>query len=423
MMRTMWVTTHRWLGLTAALFLLVAGLSGAALSWGVELDRWLNPQFHADVHATGQPRAPGEIVAAVEAADPGAVVTDLALRSDPGQALAVGVQARRSGGHASRPELGYTQVFVDPYTARILGRRDEHRIGFDREHLVPTLQNLHTNLLTPERPGWGRLWMGAIAVVWILNLFVGVYLTLPLRRNPKAGSRAAAKPPLPLWRLWGPAWKVQIGGGPHRLALDLHRAFALWFWGLLLIQALTGVEQNLRKELVQPALTAVAKVTPGPFDRPRPTPSPAVRLVDVVTLAAADARGRGWREPPVRAFYSPGYGVYTVRFLDRPERTLARGVTIQDTKELYFDDHARPVGERTPWKGSGADIWLQLRTPLHSHAIYGRLGPFVGLVVGVGTAMMSVTGVLIWWRKRGQAPRSAKRPARTPGGGLGGPRV
>jgi len=33
---------HRWVGLTMALFLVVAGLTGAVISWDHELDEWLN---------------------------------------------------------------------------------------------------------------------------------------------------------------------------------------------------------------------------------------------------------------------------------------------------------------------------------------------------------------------------------------------
>jgi uncharacterized iron-regulated membrane protein len=39
------VLIHRWLGLTMASFLLLAGLTGAILAWNEELDHWLNPEL------------------------------------------------------------------------------------------------------------------------------------------------------------------------------------------------------------------------------------------------------------------------------------------------------------------------------------------------------------------------------------------
>ena len=44
-MRKALVVVHRWAGLTIALFLFVAGLTGAVISWDHELDEWLNPHL------------------------------------------------------------------------------------------------------------------------------------------------------------------------------------------------------------------------------------------------------------------------------------------------------------------------------------------------------------------------------------------
>ena len=37
-MREFWTVVHRWLGLTVALFLIVAGATGAVISWDHEID-------------------------------------------------------------------------------------------------------------------------------------------------------------------------------------------------------------------------------------------------------------------------------------------------------------------------------------------------------------------------------------------------
>ena len=47
-MRALLVLLHRWFGLAVAVFLFIAGVTGALISWDHELDAWLNPQlFHA----------------------------------------------------------------------------------------------------------------------------------------------------------------------------------------------------------------------------------------------------------------------------------------------------------------------------------------------------------------------------------------
>lgn len=61
---------------------------------------------------------------------------------------------------------------------------------------------------------------------------------------------------------------------------------------------------------------------------------------------------------------------------------------------------ARLLGERQPWKGTVADIFVQAQFPLHSGRILGLPGRILISFMGLVVAMLSVTGVLIWWRKR-----------------------
>ncbi|MEL0253529.1 MAG: PepSY-associated TM helix domain-containing protein, partial [Novosphingobium sp.] len=44
--RATWVVVHRWAGLTLALFLAVAGLTGSLLPWIEELEAATAPQLH-----------------------------------------------------------------------------------------------------------------------------------------------------------------------------------------------------------------------------------------------------------------------------------------------------------------------------------------------------------------------------------------
>ena len=45
-LRPFLVRLHRWFGLAIALFLFVAGLTGALIAWDHELDAALNPDFY-----------------------------------------------------------------------------------------------------------------------------------------------------------------------------------------------------------------------------------------------------------------------------------------------------------------------------------------------------------------------------------------
>ena len=62
-MRAFFTVVHRWLGLTVALFLIVAGLTGAVTSWDHELDEWLNSALY-DTESRGPFQDPMALAAA-----------------------------------------------------------------------------------------------------------------------------------------------------------------------------------------------------------------------------------------------------------------------------------------------------------------------------------------------------------------------
>ncbi|WP_038382710.1 PepSY domain-containing protein, partial [Bradyrhizobium elkanii] len=55
---------------------------------------------------------------------------------------------------------------------------------------------------------------------------------------------------------------------------------------------------------------------------------------------------------------------------------------------------------RLPWVGTAADVFVQMQFPLHSGRIAGLPGRILISLMGLVVAALSVTGVVIWWRKR-----------------------
>ncbi|HET8760590.1 MAG TPA: PepSY-associated TM helix domain-containing protein, partial [Nitrospiria bacterium] len=60
--------------------------------------------------------------------------------------------------------------------------------------------------------------------------------------------------------------------------------------------------------------------------------------------------------------------------------------------------------------GTPGDVFMQIQFPLHSGQMAGLTGRIVIAAVGVVTAMLSITGVVIWFRKR--RARGLKRARR-----------
>ena len=129
---------------------------------------------------------------------------------------------------------------------------------------------------------------------------------------------------------------------------------------------------------------------------------------EAIAAARAEAARRGWAEPAGAAGYSPSYGVYTVGFFHPGGDHGAAGV---GPARLYFDGgDGRYLGDHIPWAGTAADLFIQAQFPLHSGRSLGLPGRILISVMGIVVATLSVTGVVIWWRKR--ASRNAARTMR-----------
>ncbi|WP_407928085.1 PepSY-associated TM helix domain-containing protein [Herminiimonas arsenitoxidans] len=418
-MRGSFVLLHRWCGLTIALFLLISGLTGAVISWDHELDEWLNARLF-EVDSRGPYKSSIELAAAIEQADPRVQISFMPLQFEEGHAALFGVDARVNPATGRLFDLGYNQVFVNPVTAEIIGKREWGAVSLARENLMPFLYKLHYSLHIPEMWGidrWGVWFMGIIAVVWVIDCFFGFYLTLPARREKKLsataqGGKAKTRQAneKSWWQRWQPSWRVRWSGGSYKLNFDLHRAFSLWTWGLLFILAFTAFSLNLYREVFYPAMSLVSKVTPGPFDTRTPVDPQhpilaTISFPEVIQKAKDEAARRGWEEPAGSVFYSNSFGIYGASFFHPGDDHGGGGV---GPAALYFDGKdGSYLGNRLPWKGTAADIFLQMQFPLHSGRILGIPGRILISIMGLLVSMLSVTGVVIWWKKRKGRARSA----------------
>jgi len=409
-MRAFWTLIHRYLGLLTAGFLFVSGLTGAVISWDHELDDLLNPHL-MEAKSAGTPQSALALAQQVEARHPQVRVSYLVLQPEAGKSLALGVSPRFDPATKELATPGFNQVFVDPVSGAELGKREWGAVWpITQETFVSFLYKLHYTLHLPEMWGtdrWGWWLMGGIAMIWMMDSFVGFYLTLPVRRKKAAlavqPAVAAGNGGKTWWQRWQPAWKVRWQGGSAKLNFDLHRAFSLWTWILLFILAFTAFSLNLYNEIFYPVISKVSKVTPTPFDtRPMMDKQhliePRIPLADVIARAGAEGQRRSWDDPVGAVYYSQEFGIYMISFFKPGGDHGTGGV---GPALLYYDGvDGKLLGERQPWKGTAADIFVQAQFPLHSGRILGLPGRILISAMGLVVAMLSVTGVVIWWRKR-----------------------
>ncbi|MGH6647518.1 PepSY-associated TM helix domain-containing protein [Aquabacterium sp.] len=385
-MRPLLVLLHRWFGLTAALFLFIAGATGAVISWDHELDSWLNPALY-EARTQGKALPVLDLAARIEAADPRVRVTFMPMAIEPGHTFTASVSPRPDPATGKLFEPGYNQVAVDPVTGDIQGRRQWGEVSLSRENLLPFLYKLHYSMHIPE--GWGidfGVWlMGLIAIAWVIDTGIALWISFPN------------------WGAWRRSFAIRWRSGGHKLNFDLHRSGAMWVYLLVLMLAITSVGMNLGGQVMRPLVSVFSTLSASPFDSRVPHPpekpiEPLVSLPAVVAKAQAEARDRGWTAPAGGVFLSPEFGVWGVGFFEVGNSHGDGGL---GNPWLYFDSRTgEPAGATVPGTGSAGDIFMQSMFPLHSGRIIGLPGRILLSFMGLMIAMLSVTGVLIWARKR-----------------------
>lgn len=404
-MRAFWTLIHRWAGLAVALFLIVAGLTGAVTSWDHELDEWLNADIMR-APGRGPLQDPMALAAVVEAADPRVQVSYITLALEEGHAASFLVRPRVDPATSKPFVLDYNNVFVDPVTAKITGQRDSNAVSLSRRSLMPFLRTVHYSLHIPAFWGtdrWGYWLMGGVALLWLLDSFVALYLTTPRRLKQRGDAAPAHRTPPNWWQRWKPSWLLRWKAGGYKLNFDLHRASGLWVWAVIIVVAFTSFSLNLYREIFYPVMSLVSKTTPGPYETQTPAPvgsyvQPVVGFADAVKVATAEAVRRGYEYPPSGIYYGGDFAFYNVSFFDPADEAGAMGMGLSN---MYIDaSDSRVLGEYRPWKGTAADVFVQLQLPLHSGRLLGMPGRILMSFMGVMVAMLSVTGMVIWARKR-----------------------
>jgi uncharacterized iron-regulated membrane protein len=384
---------HRYVGLCMALFLVVAGLTGSLLAFYHELDARLNPGlFHAAEPAAGA-RAldPFELREALQRQLPlGLEARRVSLESRAGVNALLEVSA------ADPKSEGDDEYFLDPYTGRVLGSRRWGDLKQGMVNLMPFVFRLHYSLALGNV---GSFLFGVVALLWTIDCFVGAYLTLPAPRT--VGRRGFA-----VWLArWKPAWLVR-GGQLFSWVFTWHRASGLWVWVMLLVFAWSAVGLNLH-QVYGPLMKAVVGLEEWPSDR-LPTYDPPLAEPGLEwrearrrgqALMAEQSAQLGFTIHAERLIaYHPDYGAFRYQVyssLDISERFAATTVWFERQTGALLAFEA-PTGQNT---GRSLTMWLY---QLHFGAVDGLGSPYRVFVclMGLAIAVLSVTGVWVWWVKR-----------------------
>lgn len=389
MLRNLLVLLHRYLGLATALFLALAGLTGSVLAFQHELDEWLNPQFYQTDFAAS-PRLDGPaLVERLEARYPQRLVWYLEQPDEAGHSALLATVARTDPASGQAYPLQPRVFYLDPADGRILGEREWGACCFSRENLVPFLLTFHYSLALPGN--WGLWLMGIVALLWTLDCLVSLWLTLPRGRS--------------FWRKWGKAWTIKR----QRFNHDLHRAGGLWLWLLLAPVALSSVAMNLPAQVFKPVVSLFSEVPLSTYEARGRLPREQLGTLrldyrQAYRLAREEGERLGLHAPITELYYSFEYNFFGAGFGDH--------ASDEGNAWVFVDgEEGRVIGRELPGVGSLGERFYQLQLPIHGGRLLGFPGRVLIAVLGVAIAVLSVTGVVIWWRKRRARRFAARRLA------------
>jgi uncharacterized iron-regulated membrane protein len=425
-MRQVLVKLHRYVGLALAPFIIIIAATGSIITFYDELERAVNRQLRVV-----EPQQPGwtpqDLLAVrerLEAQDPRSHVFSLQFPQRPDGSVFSRVRGAIDPATGEPFELDYNEVFANPYTGERLGERFIGRFSLQPKDLISQIYYLHYALVLPEL--LGPLVIGTIGLIWAFDCFVGFYLTLP----PNSGSnrKTADSGRKGFLSRWKTAWQIKRGAAANRMIYDTHRAASLWLWVFLFMFAVTGFALNMPGYYARilNSVTDYAHLQELPPRPPldKPLVDPPVNWNQALELGQRylDEQAQTQRfhvERPAALEYRRDLGVYF--YLAHTSRDLSDGDTPTETdspataatvaidaRDGSFLGVQVPTGQRA---SNTITSWI---IALHVTAIWGLPLQIAVSLLGIVVAVITVTGVLIWWRKRkSRNPQPRARDARS----------
>jgi uncharacterized iron-regulated membrane protein len=361
--RPLLLSLHTWGGLTVGLVLVLVGISGSALVFRADIERWQAREW-ARVEPAGEPLSLTRVAAIGAARIPAKEVVRVVLPQAPGDAVEVILQKRRA---RNLKDAQLEGVFVDPYRGTVLGIRSRSS-GW-----VWWLQDFHYALFGGE----AGLKINGVGAAVLLGLAItGPILWWPGWARRRLALRVRPQPPAARWR-------------------DLHAvsgAVACAVLALISVTALYYAYRSTATAVVALASGSGGVAAPRIDAPPERSAATSGATLDAV-VAAARAALPDARLDELRPSRSPAMAA-SVAFRLPGDVVFGRHrvyVDPRDARIVRIDRHeSLPAGARL----------LANMGPWHFGSFGGRLTQWLWFVAGLLPAFLFGTGLWLWLRRR-----------------------
>lgn len=380
---------HFYAGLFCVPFVLWLSITGGIYLFKPQIEAALYAPYRDVASGSASMLSPGAVAERAVQSVPGSVLHKYVLPQDPGDAVQVLV------GEGAND----TRVWIHPQTGAVL-----HKVA-EEDRLMRVVFRLHGEVLAGK---WGSALVEAAACWTIVMLITGLFLWWP---RP-AGGRRAGK------RLAGVVWP-RLGQGKSVFWRDIHAVTGLWVTLGALFLIVSGLPwANAWGDY----LKQVRQVT-----------GTAAEGQDWSSGSASDARARVAADAGMRAMMSAHAEHRGMTMSHVAPEGAALDRVVRRAQTLGFAgpvEVSPPTAEGAPWQvrsqadnrprrdsaeiaSNGSLIGIQRfagrhwidRTvgygvAIHEGAWWGFANQLVNLAVLIGLVLLSVSSVVLWWRRR-----------------------
>jgi len=383
--RRLWLKVHLYLGLIAGAVLAVVGLTGSIAVFYWELQEVLNAgqmQIEAPPEGRRCLHSLDEIVAAADTIKPEGSRFDK-VYYPRNEHLAYKLLFYLPPSDVSKPDKegdGY-YIFVDPYTAKPIGKQLWHPYHrYWGRPFVSFVMQLHWCLLLGKT---GGTLVGILGVLAIISVLTGLIVWWPLTGK------------------WRQALTLKRNAGTVRRNYDVHKLAGVYLAVVLLTTLFSGVYFNLPEQvnfLVKPF---------SPLSRPNAWAGIAEQNFHSTVLPGHSPISHAEAEAAVNRRYPAGrlwmlttpkgdFGSYYV--WKRGVDELSPFIGYRDFVVDRYSGKLLKVYEAGT--GSAGDVLLDWQWPLHSGQAFGWPGRALVFLAGLACPLLYVTGVIRWLQKR-----------------------
>ena len=376
--RLIWLKIHKWIGLSFGFLFVFEAVTGCILVFQHEISDAFDAPYAAVGASVGVGGRVGvdRAVALARAANGGG---DLALVGLPASNADHAYRVLIAGqGHATR------ELFVHPSSGSV-----------DRDHQRPVgavlkfIWTLHKRLAVPLA---GDLLIAVSGLVLVLSTVSGLVLWWP-----KPGK-------------WGKALAIKKNATLPRLTFDVHRVLGAVLALMCLLWGISGTYM-IRPSWIVGLLPSDMRPRNEQTLRTGP-PTKAKPTITRERLGPAAIAGLASKVPGTTGTYlfppeDPTDCAWQVR-LSRPDDRVryvgSATITVNACTGTItgINDERGDVSSRIFY-------WLR---PLHSGEAFGIVGKIVVLILGLAFLAIGITGIYLWWIRRGARKISAQSRSR-----------